>query len=255
MNGKEKNMITNDRTTSNITKRIFREVARLAWNGELEEKKDFLPETIIPGPLPQFRCCIYREREIIRQRVRLASGRCPDKKETKNIVQVIPAACDDCAISSYSVTDNCHGCLGRACRESCRFDAISIIREHGRIRAYIDPTKCRECGMCAKNCPYQVIVHQVRPCKQACPVNAITMDETTGLCVIDESKCIQCGHCIHACPFGGLGAKAFIVDVIRAIREGKRVYAMVAPAVEGQFGPDITPTPGVRRLKRPVSRI
>ena len=243
-------MITNDRTTSNITKRIFREVARLAWNGELEEKKDFLPETIIPGPLPQFRCCIYREREIIRQRVRLASGRCPDKKETKNIVQVIPAACDDCAISSYSVTDNCHGCLGRACRESCRFDAISIIREHGRIRAYIDPTKCRECGMCAKNCPYQVIVHQVRPCKQACPVNAITMDETTGLCVIDESKCIQCGHCIHACPFGGLGAKAFIVDVIRAIREGKRVYAMVAPAVEGQFGPDITPDSWREALKK-----
>ena len=243
-------MITNDRTTSNITKRIFREVARLAWNGELEEKKDFLPETIIPGPLPQFRCCIYREREIIRQRVRLASGRCPDKKETKNIVQVIPAACDDCAISSYSVTDNCHGCLGRACRESCRFDAISIIREHGRIRAYIDPTKCRECGMCAKNCPYQVIVHQVRPCKQACPVNAITMDETTGLCVIDESKCIQCGHCIHACPFGGLGAKAFIVDVIRAVREGKRVYAMVAPAVEGQFGLDITPDSWREALKK-----
>ena len=67
-------MVTNDRTTSDITKRIFREVSRLAWNGELESKKEFLPETIIPGPLPQFRCCIYREREIIRQRVRLAQG-------------------------------------------------------------------------------------------------------------------------------------------------------------------------------------
>ena len=95
--------------------------------------------------------------------------------------------------------------------------------------------------MCAKNCPYQVIVHQVRPCKQACPANAITMDETTGLCMIDESKCIQCGHCIHACPFGALGAKTFLVDVIQMIRAGKRVVAMVAPAVEGQFGPDITP--------------
>ena len=107
-------MVTNDRTTSDITKRIFREVARLTWNGELESKKEFLPETIIPGPLPQFRCCIYREREIIRQRVRLARGQCPGKTDTANIVQVIPAACDDCAISSYSVTDNCHGCLGHA---------------------------------------------------------------------------------------------------------------------------------------------
>ena len=58
-------MITNDSTTSSITRRIFREVAKLAWNGELEAKKDFLPEEIIPGPTPQFRCCIYREREII----------------------------------------------------------------------------------------------------------------------------------------------------------------------------------------------
>ena len=51
-------MITNDSTTSSITRRIFREVAKLAWNGELEAKKDFLPEEIIPGPTPQFRCCI-----------------------------------------------------------------------------------------------------------------------------------------------------------------------------------------------------
>ncbi len=243
-------MITNDRTTSNITKRIFREVAKLAWNGELEEKVELLPETIIPGPLPQFRCCIYREREIIRQRVRLVRGLSPAANDTKNIVHVIPAACDDCAISSYTVTDNCHGCLGHACFESCRFQAVSIVRERGRIRAHIDPQKCRECGMCAKNCPYQVIVHQVRPCKQACPANAITMDPDTGLCVIDESKCIQCGHCIQACPFGALGAKTRLVDVIQAILAGKHVYAMVAPAVEGQFGKNITPDSWREALKK-----
>ena len=243
-------MITNDRTTSNITKRIFREVAKLAWNGELEEKVELLPETIIPGPLPQFRCCIYREREIIRQRVRLVRGLSPAANDTKNIVHVIPAACDDCAISSYTVTDNCHGCLGHACFESCRFQAVSIVRERGRIRAHIDPQKCRECGMCAKNCPYQVIVHQVRPCKQACPANAITMDPDTGLCVIDESKCIQCGHCIQACPFGALGAKTRLVDVIQTILDGKRVYAMVAPAVEGQFGKNITPDSWREALKK-----
>ena len=104
--------------------------------------------------------------------------------------------------------------------------------------------------MCAKNCPYQVIVHQVRPCKQACPVGAITMDDVTGLCQIDETKCIQCGHCIHACPFGALGAKTFLVDVIHMIRAGRKVYAMVAPAVEGQFGPDITPDSWRTALKK-----
>src|SRR5699024_11924059 len=37
-----------------------------------------------------------------------------------------------------------------------------------------------------------------------------------------------------------IGSKTWIVDVINAINAGKHVYAMLAPATEGQFGPDIT---------------
>jgi [FeFe] hydrogenase (group B1/B3) len=233
-------MVTNDKTTNDITQRVFYEVSKLAWNGELEEKKELLPEEMIPGPHPQYRCCIYREREIIRERVRMARGLCPGKKDTKNIVQVIPAACDDCPLAAYSVTDNCHGCLGHACYNSCHFGAISFNREGNRVRAHIDPNKCKECGMCARACPYGAIVDLVRPCKKACPVGAITMDPESGLCQIGENKCIQCGHCIHACPFGAIGAKTFIIDVINMIRSGAKVYAMIAPAVEGQYGKDIT---------------
>ena len=58
--------------------------------------------------------------------------------------------------------------------------------------------------------------------------------------MIDKSKCISCGKCIHSCPFGAIGSKTFIVDVINALKAGKRVYAMAAPATEGQFGEDIT---------------
>ena len=79
----------------------------------------------------------------------------------------------------------------------------------------------------------------IRPCKKICPVGAITMDEN-GICEIDDSKCIKCGHCIHACPFGAIGSKTDIVDVIKAITSGKKVVAMVAPAIEGSFGADIT---------------
>ena len=93
--------------------------------------------------------------------------------------------------------------------------------------------------MCANACPYNAIAHLERPCKKACPVDAITYDEY-GICVIDEKKCIQCGMCIHSCPFGAISSKTFLVDVINLIRAGKRVVAMVAPSVEGQFGPDIT---------------
>jgi len=228
-------MIRNDQNTFEITKRVFLEVAKLAWAGELDTGKEDLPEKIIPGPKAQFRCCIYREREIIRQRVRLAQGICPSGKDTKNIVQVITAACEDCPIQRYTVTNNCQNCIGKACMNSCRFNAIYVENNHARI----DPSKCRECGMCARACPFNAIADLERPCKKDCPVKAITMDEN-GLCVIDESKCIQCGVCVHSCPFNAIGAKTFLVDVIRMILSGKKVIAMAAPATEGQFGPDIT---------------
>lgn len=123
----------------------------------------------------------------------------------------------------------------KAASQACKFGAVSMTRD----RAYIDPDKCKECGMCAKACPYNAIADLIRPCKKICPANAITMDEN-GICEIDENKCIQCGQCIHACPFGAIGSKTDIVDVIKAIVDGKKVVAMVAPAVEGQFGDTIT---------------
>ena len=41
------------------------EVAKAAFAGNLDEIRDDIPFTLIPGPTPQFRCCIYKEREII----------------------------------------------------------------------------------------------------------------------------------------------------------------------------------------------
>ena len=224
-----------DANVIKIKHAVLEEVARLAFAGELEERKDEIPFKLIPGPTPQFRCCIYKEREIIRQRVRLAEGKAPGMNNDGNIIQVINSACEDCPISSYTVTENCQNCLGKACINACKFGAI----EAGRRRSHIDPSKCKECGKCADACPYNAIAHLQRPCKFSCPVDAISYDEY-GISVIDDEKCIRCGKCIHSCPFGAIGSKTWIVDVINAIKSGKHVYAMLAPATEGQFGPDIT---------------
>ncbi len=224
-----------DENVIKIKHDVLYEVAKYAFEGELEEKRDNIAMELIPGPTPQFRCCIYKEREIIRQRVRLAEGKAPGTKDDGNIIQVISSACEDCPISSFVVTDNCQNCIGKACINACNFGAI----EMGRHRSHIDASKCKECGKCAQACPYHAIAALKRPCKFNCPVDAITYDEH-GISVIDESKCIRCGLCIHKCPFGAIGSKTDIVPVIQAIKSDRKVYAMVAPATEGQFGEKIT---------------
>lgn len=229
-------MVTNDATILRVKHELLYRVARLAFEGNYEEQKDQIPYEMIPGPQAQFRCCIYKEREVLRQRIRLAEGKTPVESDSQNVVQIIPAACEGCPITRYVVTDNCQKCMGKACQNSCNFGAITI----GKNRAFIDRDKCKECGKCAQACPYNAIADLIRPCRKSCPVDAIVMDEETGIAVIDESKCIQCGACVHSCPFGAIGTKTSIVQIIKEMQEGKKVVAMVAPAIEGQFGEDVS---------------
>ena len=238
-------MLSDDVTVLNIKHKVLQEVAKLAYDKKLEEGKELLPFQMIPGPKARFRCCIYKEREIIRQRVRLAEGKCPSDKQSDSMIQVISSACEECSIARYVVTDNCRKCMKRSCQQACRFGAISM----GKDRAYIDPSQCKECGLCSKACPYNAIADLMRPCKRACTVDAMSFDDP-GICVFDVEKWIQCGHCIHSGPFGAIGSKTFVVDIINDMLAGKPVYAMVAPATEGQFGKDISMTSIREALKK-----
>ncbi|MFA9463769.1 MAG: 4Fe-4S dicluster domain-containing protein [Velocimicrobium sp.] len=228
-------MLKEDSTIGNVKYAVLKRVAELSFDGKLEENIDQIPFELIPGPQANFRCCIYREREIIRQRVRLAQGKSPSaNQDNKNIVQVINSACEGCPIARFSVTNNCQKCMSKKCQQACNFGAINM----GNSKAHIDPKKCKECGKCVQACPYNAIADLMRPCKRSCPVDAIKMDEN-GIVVIDEEKCIQCGSCIKDCPFGAIADRSFLVDVIHLLREEHvDVYAMVAPAIEGKFGAD-----------------
>ncbi|MDD5935131.1 MAG: 4Fe-4S dicluster domain-containing protein [Clostridiales bacterium] len=229
-------MLQTDNDIRTIKHEVLYEVAKLAFHNELAEKEDSLPYEMIPGPHANFRCCIYKEREIIRQRIRLAQGKSPSaNKDNKNIVQVISSACEECPIARFIVTDNCQKCMGKRCQNACNFKAITMLRD----RAYIDPSLCKECGKCAQACPYNAIADLKRPCRRSCPVDAISMDEN-GIVVIDEEKCINCGNCVKNCPFGAISDRSFMVDVIDLIQSHVPVYAMIAPAIEGQFGAGVS---------------
>ncbi len=229
-------MITNDSSFINFRHKVIEEVCKLAWDKKLnKENMEKLVYDMTSDNKPKFRCCIYKEREVLRQRINLAAGNNQDGKKDNAVVQVIDAACMECPISSYSITDNCRFCMGRPCLSACSFDAIS----KGEVRMHIDHKKCKECGKCASVCPFNAIVHLERPCKRACSVGAITYDED-GLCVISKDKCISCGACIHSCPFGAISSKTYLVQIINKILEGCEVYAMCAPATEGQFGENVS---------------
>ena len=232
---------------------VLKEVSELKFNDELtQENIEKIPYNIIPGSQPRFRCCVYKEREIIRQRVQLAMGKPPipphnaeNYKVTDNVIQVIPAACEGCPINRFQVTENCQKCMAKACQRACAFGAITIT---GR-GAYIDQDKCRECGRCAEACPYHAIADLMRPCKRSCDVGAISIGEDK-LAVINEEKCISCGHCAQACPFGAISDTSVITEVIDALKSEKRTVAIPAPAVEGQFGPNATVGRVITALKK-----
>ncbi len=219
-----------DTKVQHLKYKVLREVARLAWNGTLLENLVDVPKTIVPGNTPTMRCCVYKERAILGERVKLAIG---GDKSNPNIIEVIEIACDECPVGGYEVTNACRGCLAHRCEDVCKRGAISFDSNH---IAHIDKSKCIECGACAKVCPYTAIVSRKRPCQNACKVKAISMNENKAA-TIDNNKCIQCGACVYQCPFGAIMDKSFIVDAIEMLKnkeEGK-VYAIVAPSISSQF--------------------
>ncbi len=222
-----------DTKVQHLKYKVLREVARHAWKDDLLEHVLEIPHTIVPGKTPTMRCCVYKERAILGERVKIAMG---GDKSNPNVIQVIDIACDECPAAGYEVTDSCRGCLAHRCEDVCKKGAISF--DHNHV-AHIDKSKCVECGACAKVCPYFAIVNRKRPCQVACKVKAISINEENAAS-IDNEKCIQCGACVYQCPFGAIADKSYILDAIDILKKSEnntkyKVYAIVAPSISSQF--------------------
>ena len=222
-----------DTKVQHLKYKVLREVARQAWNDTLLDNIFKIPSIIVPGKTPTMRCCVYKERAILQERVRIAMG---GDKENPNVIEVIDIACDECPAAGYEVTDSCRGCLAHRCEDVCKRGAISF--DHNHV-AHIDKSKCVECGQCAKACPYSAIVNRKRPCQIACKIKAISINDNNAA-AIDNSKCTSCGACVYQCPFGAIMDKSYILNVIDLIKksgnnEKYKVYAMVAPSISSQF--------------------
>lgn len=234
MTDREKKRIF-DTSVQELKYKVLTELSRQTWKGNdaFSVFNDIANEIVKKGE-PSMSCCIYKDRAIVAERMRIALG---GRKEDPNVIQVIDIACDECPESGHVVTDMCRGCVAHRCMDVCKLGAITINDDQ---KAHIDKSRCVECGKCAKVCPYGAIANMKRPCERACKVDAIHM-RSDGVAEIDGEKCIECGACVYQCPFGATLDISSVTDIIGMIKEsdgGKnyRVHAIVAPAIAGQFG-------------------
>ncbi len=241
-------MLNINNNAAHLKREILVQIAKLQLEGNLEKGVHYIPRKMVPRSTEPFRCCIYHDREITRQRViarmgcsledydeektleEYAKESLEREKPTWPILTVLDEACNACVKSQYMVTNACQACVARPCIVNCPKKCINI--KNGR--AMIDGENCINCGLCLSNCPYHAIIKIPVPCEESCPVDAISKNEH-GKETIDYSKCIFCGNCMRECPFGAMMDKGQLVDVIQHIMKGKKVVAMYAPAVAAQF--------------------
>ncbi|MFA8450778.1 MAG: 4Fe-4S dicluster domain-containing protein [Bacteroidales bacterium] len=237
-----------------IRRELLSRIAKLYFEGTLLSEIDRIPIEMSPKRGNTSRCCVYKERAVLKYRIMALLGydiadetdeltrlseyaeKALNKLEvSQKVLTVIDEACSSCVKNNYIVTNLCQGCLGRPCQLNCPKGCISMVNG----RAHIDTEKCVNCGLCKKACPYHAIVFMPVPCEAACPVNAIQKNDD-GIEYIDTEKCIHCGRCMTACPFGAIREQSQFINILKAIKSEKKVVALVAPAILGQFKDDIT---------------
>ena len=241
-----------------IRRKVLTEIAQMTFEGRLQEDIETILQSVVTEEGPRYRCCVHKERAVLKDRIKSALSQpmsisIPEAAAAaldgiisdSPVIQVLPVACDQCPLDRFIVTDACRNCLAHSCIASCPKKAISVIAN----RSFIDKVKCVECGLCKRSCQYGAIIEITRPCERACDLGAINSDKARKA-IIDYDKCVHCGACKMACPFGAISDRSMVVQVIRRIKTGHRVYAILAPAFIGQFGIQSRPDQVLSSVKK-----
>ena len=242
-------MRNNNSQAVRLKKQILIKIIEAFFSDDYQENTRLIPYQMRPkGSDVPYRCCIYKERAILKDRAiaelgfsieehdetvllsEYAKKALEREKPEKNPLTVLEAACKGCVPSRIYVTDLCQGCVARPCQSVCKFGAISIVNG----KSVIDGSKCKNCKQCMQVCPYNAIVKITVPCEDACPVGAIAKGEN-GRAKIDFDACISCGKCVSACPFGAVHEKSQVIDILKHMKNGEKVIALIAPSIVGQF--------------------
>ncbi|MCR5262071.1 MAG: monomeric [FeFe] hydrogenase [Candidatus Gastranaerophilales bacterium] len=232
-----------------LKREVLVRMVKAFFSEDFKKNVRLIPYDMRPkGSDVTFRCCIYKERAILKDRIIADLGISIEDDDEKtllseyaeralqretpdeNVLTILDAACKGCVGGKILVTELCQGCVARPCETACKFGAISIING----KSVIDEKKCRRCKSCIAICPYNAITNITVPCEDACPVGAIHKNEH-GSARIDFDKCISCGKCVTQCPFGAVHEKSQLIDIMKNIKNNKKIVALVAPSIAGQL--------------------
>lgn len=97
----------------------------------------------------------------------ICANQCPNHviriAPAKNKVVVQCNSKDKGAVTRKNCANGCIGC--KKCEKACKFEAVTVADN----LAMIDPEKCKNCGLCAKECPTGAILNMRAKRKPAAP--------------------------------------------------------------------------------------
>lgn len=178
--------------TSHLKREILVRLIKAYLSDNFEENTRLIPYDMRPkGSEVPYRCCIFKERAILRDRAIAGLGFSIEETDDSTLLSelaekaekreapedkpltVLTTACKGCVPSRIYVTDLCQGCVARPCVNTCKFGAISI--QNGKSVIDLLNVKIAECVL--KFAHIKQFKKSSYLAKVPCPVGAIAKDE------------------------------------------------------------------------------
>lgn len=110
-------------------------------------------------------------------------------------------------------------------------DELKLVRNFSMVKSPVIAKIDGPCEYCGEDSG---------PCRDTCLFESHVYRRSRGPVIVND-KCLTCGRCVTACDFEALADKIEFIPVIEILKEKKNpVYAVVAPAIAGQFGENVT---------------
>lgn len=158
----------------------------------------------------------YYNKEFEKTFEKLLTEEFTDKQEAKSILSTLCGVEIDLNLDDHTFTQKL-------------IDAITQNQVKEKIIAKV--------RTCASDCE---TIDGKSKCQSVCPFDAIIRPSLSEDKMIDETLCMSCGRCVTACDHGNYMEVPQFLPLAELLKNHEKVVAIVAPAIAGQYGQDVT---------------